>query len=69
MWFLTSAVAGFLGATVASYTALPELVKPGVESLFIYTDVFGSIGVVALFISLLMWLLAPVLSRYIKLST
>jgi len=69
MWFLTSAVAGFLGATVASYTALPELVKPGVESLIIYTDVFGSIGVVALFISLLMWLLAPVLSRYIKLST
>lgn len=68
MWFLTSAVAGFLGATVASYTALPELVKPGVESLIIYTDVFGSIGVVALFISLLMWLLAPVLSRYIKLS-
>jgi len=69
MWFLTSAVAGFLGATVASYTALPELVKPGVDSLIIYTDVFGSIGVVALFISLLMWLLAPVLSRYIKLST
>ncbi len=66
MWFLTSAVAGFLGATVASYTALPENIKPGVESLLIYTNVFACIGIVTLIISVLMWLLSPRLSRYIS---
>jgi POT family proton-dependent oligopeptide transporter len=65
MWFLTSAIAGFVGATVASYTALPQHVKPGVESLMIYTNVFAYIGIVTLLIALFMWLLSPLLSRYI----
>ena len=69
MWFLTSAVAGFIGASVASYTALPEHIKPGVESLMIYTEVFAYIGVVTLVIALFMWLLAPFLSRYIAFKT
>lgn len=68
IWFLTSAVAGFIGASVASYTALPEHIKPGVESLMIYTEVFAYIGVVTLVIALLMWLLAPFLSRYIAIK-
>ncbi|KTC91694.1 oligopeptide:H+ symporter [Fluoribacter dumoffii] len=65
MWFLTSAIAGFIGATVASYTALPEHIKPGVESLMIYTHVFAVIGIVTLIIAFCMWLLSPRLSRYI----
>ncbi|BCA96955.1 MFS transporter [Legionella antarctica] len=69
MWFLTSAVAGFIGATVASYTALPTNIKPGVESLLIYTDVFAWIGIVTLIIALCMWLLSPRLSRYICSNT
>jgi POT family proton-dependent oligopeptide transporter len=66
MWFLTSAVAGFVGATVASYTALPKHIQPGVESLMIYTDVFACIGIVTLIIALCMWLLSPRLSRYVS---
>lgn len=66
MWFLTSSISGFIGATVASYTALPETIKPGVESLMIYTNVFACIGIVTLVISLFMWLLAPYLSRFIE---
>ncbi|MFI4918224.1 MAG: oligopeptide:H+ symporter [Legionellales bacterium] len=65
MWFLTSAVAGFIGARVASYTALPEQVKPGIESLMIYTDAFACIGLVTLLIAIMMWLVSPCLSRYI----
>ncbi len=65
MWFLSSALAGFSGAWVASYTALPEQIKPGIESLMVYTGVFGFIGVVTLSIAGLMWLLSPRLSRYI----
>lgn len=66
MWFLTSSVAGFLGATVASFTALPENIQPGIDSLMIYTNVFACIGIVTLVISILMWLLSPRLSRYIS---
>ncbi|KTD42601.1 oligopeptide:H+ symporter [Legionella parisiensis] len=68
MWFLTSAIAGFIGATVASYTALPEQIKPGVGSLMIYTHVFACIGIVTLIIALFMWLLSPRLSRYIAIK-
>lgn len=68
MWFLTSAIAGFIGASVASYTALPQDIKPGVESLIIYTNVFACIGIVTLIISLLMWFLSPRLSRYITIN-
>lgn len=65
MWFLTSSIAGFIGAKVASYTALPAHIKPGVESLMIYTDVFACIGLATLFIAVLMWVLAPRLNYYI----
>ncbi|WP_181874816.1 hypothetical protein [Legionella feeleii] len=65
-WFLTSSIAGFVGASVASLTALPANVKPGMESLAIYTKVFAYIGLVTLGIGGLMWLGAAFLSRYIK---
>ena len=29
IWYLTTAISGFFGATVASYTALPINIKPG----------------------------------------
>jgi POT family proton-dependent oligopeptide transporter len=66
MWFLCTAVAGFLGATVASYTSLPEHLRFGMESLNRYTLVFGWIGLVILGISALMWLSAPMFQRWIK---
>ncbi len=69
MWFLTSAIAGFLGAAVASYTSLPTNIQPGVQSLLIYTDVFAWIGIVTLIIAVCMWLLSPRLSRYISTNT
>jgi len=63
MWFLTTSVAGFLGASVASYTALPRNLEPGITSLMIYTKVFACIGLVALVVALLLWLVSPWLSR------
>lgn len=65
MWFLTSAIAGFIGATVASYASLPKHIKPGIESLTIYTNVFAWIGIITLLIAVCMWLLSPRLNRYI----
>ena len=66
MWFLMIASSGFLSAKVASYTALPQSLHGGVESLLIYTEVFARIGCVALGIGVLMWLLARSLSRYVS---
>lgn len=63
MWFLTTSVAGFIGASVATYTALPQHIQSGVESLFIYTRVFAYIGLITLAISVCMWVLSPCLSR------
>lgn len=67
-WFLTSAVAGFTGASVASYTAVPGTVQPGFESLMVYTQVFGCIGLAALLVALLMWRLSPPLNRLLERS-
>ncbi len=63
MWFLTSAMAGFIGATVASFTALPTHIEPGVESLMIYTQVFAYIGLASLVLSLVLWTISPYLTR------
>lgn len=66
MWFLTSSIAGFIGASVASLTAMPANIQPGIESLMIYTHVFAWIGLVTLCIGVFMWLIASRLSFYIK---
>lgn len=68
MWFLTSSVAGFIGARVASYTSLPHNLQPGVESLLIYTHVFACIGVVTLGVAMVVWLISPQLSRLMKIK-
>ena len=65
MWFLTIALSGFFGAKVASYTALPQSLHAGIESLVVYTGVFARIGLVTLGIGLLMWFLAKPLNRFI----
>ena len=62
MWFLSSSVSGFIGASVASFTALPRNLHPGIESLLIYTDVFLYIGLITLAIALLLWFISPRLS-------
>ena len=63
MWYLTTAVAGFIGASVASLTALPKNVQPGLESLMIYSQVFAYIGLASLGLALLLWIISPGLTR------
>lgn len=65
MWLLTTGIAGFLGATVASWTAFPSNIEAGIPSLMIYTRVFGYIGIVTLLIAGVMWVTSARLSLYI----
>ncbi|HVT63424.1 MAG TPA: oligopeptide:H+ symporter, partial [Legionellaceae bacterium] len=66
VWFLTSSVAGFTGAAVASLTALPKGMAPGLDSLGIYTHVFLEIGIATFIAGCMMGLLAPYLTRLMK---
>lgn len=66
MWFLTSSVAGFTGAWVASYTALPQSGLPGIESLLIYTTTFAKIGIFTLLVALILWCSASGLNRLMR---
>ncbi|MCX7116178.1 MAG: oligopeptide:H+ symporter [Gammaproteobacteria bacterium] len=58
MWFLTIAIASFLGAFVASFTTLSHPIHTELESLTAFTHVFGYIGIVSISISAMMWLVA-----------
>lgn len=66
MWFLTSAVAGFTGAAVASVAAFPSDIAPGVHSLMLYSKLFGWIGLSTFLLSALMFILAPILTRHMR---
>lgn len=62
MWFLSSSIAGFTGAYVASLTR-PQDVAIGAASLHVYGHVFLEIGLYTLAISLVMWMMAPKLHK------
>lgn len=68
-WFLTTAIAGILGASVASYMAVPAGMHSATDSLQIYTSVFARIGVVTLGCAALMWLVAKPLGGYLPKAT
>lgn len=44
MWFLTQAAAFLLGGYVATFTAVPDNITDPLETLPVYTNVFGKIS-------------------------
>ena len=64
VWFLTSMLAGPLGAWVGAMTVPSEATHLStIASMQLYSHVFLRIGLVTLFAALLMWLMRPVLIR------
>ncbi|WP_269117612.1 dipeptide/tripeptide permease DtpA [Vibrio cincinnatiensis] len=63
MWFLTSATAAVVAGWVASLTSVPEQMTTTQESLTIYGDVFGKIGYVTAGITVITFLIAPMLTK------
>ncbi|MGY0160893.1 dipeptide/tripeptide permease DtpB [Edwardsiella tarda] len=63
MWFLTQAAAFLLGGYVATFTAVPDGITDPLQTLSIYTSVFGKIGIATLIIALIMAALVPWLKR------
>ncbi|WP_119344590.1 oligopeptide:H+ symporter [Facilibium subflavum] len=67
IWFLTSMLAGPIGAFVGNLTSPPSgVTMTTMESLYTYTGVFAEIGLVTLGIAVLMWLSRPFLNKYIN---
>ncbi|MCK3177169.1 dipeptide/tripeptide permease DtpB [Escherichia coli] len=65
MWFLTQAAAFLLGGYVATFTAVPDNITDPLETLPVYTNVFGKIGLVTLGVAVVMLLMVPWLKRMI----
>ncbi|WP_279485967.1 dipeptide/tripeptide permease DtpB [Aeromonas veronii] len=63
MWFLTQAMASLLGGYVATFTAVPQGMTDPLQTLPIYTGVFGKIGMATLLIAVVMGLMVPWLNR------
>jgi len=67
IWFLSSMIAGPISATIGKLTTVDNGVSlTTVESLNIYTSVFGTIGLITFVIAILMWILNPLLNKYIS---
>jgi len=69
MWFLASSYGQYLAGLIGSLMAIPTdtgtLSSPA-ESLPVYTDVFGKIAMVAASCGLLLFLLSPILKKWMK---
>jgi POT family proton-dependent oligopeptide transporter len=63
MWFLTSAVSGFTGAKIASLTSVPQTAVSNEASLMGFAYIFGWIAITTIVISIIMFLLAPILRK------
>lgn len=63
MWFLTQAAAFLLGGYVATLTAVPAGIHDPLQTLPIYTGVFGKIGIATLIVTLVMAAMVPWLNR------
>lgn len=67
IWFLTTMLAGPIGAWVGGMTAPAKgVVLDTTQSLIIYTHVFGEVGLVTLIIAIMMWISRPFLNKYIE---
>src|SRR5690606_24925223 len=69
-WFLATAFSNFLAGLIAQLTGVHEegsgaqVIPPPTETVHLYGDVFGQIGVVAIVSALICLALSPLLRRW-----
>ncbi len=73
-WFLATAFSQYLAAIIAQFTGVTieeggeTVIPPPNETLPVYTDVFGKVGVAAVVAALVCFALSPVLKRWMHLD-
>ncbi|PHM35831.1 dipeptide/tripeptide permease DtpB [Xenorhabdus innexi] len=66
MWFLAQAGASILAGYIAAFTAAPEGFTDPLQTLPIYTNVFGKIGAATFIVAVIMAFMVPWLNRIMK---
>ncbi|MCF6767258.1 oligopeptide:H+ symporter [Thiotrichales bacterium 19S11-10] len=65
IWFLTSMLAGPIGAWVGNMTQpVGDDILTPIESMSVYSNAFGEIGLATAIIAMIMWAIRPILNRY-----
>lgn len=65
IWFLTSMLSGPIGAWVGNMTQpVGSETLTAVESISIYSNAFGEIGLATAIVAVIMWAMRPLLNRY-----
>ncbi len=76
-WFLATAVSQYVAGQIAALTGVPQtegadgvgtVIPPPTETLGLYADVFGRIALWAVGAGAVCWLLAPLLTRWMRQS-
>jgi POT family proton-dependent oligopeptide transporter len=68
-WFLATAFSGYLAGWIAQFTGVsgegdgPQVIPPPIDTVHIYGDVFGQIGVIAIVSALFCFAISPMLRR------
>jgi len=69
-WFLATAFSGYLAGWIAQFTGVsgaadgPQVIPPPVETVDLYGDVFGQIGIIAIVSALFCFAISPILKRW-----
>ncbi len=73
-WFLATAFSQYLAAIIAQFTGVTiekggeTVIPPPNETLPVYTDVFGKVGIAAVVAALICFALSPILKRWMHLD-
>jgi POT family proton-dependent oligopeptide transporter len=69
-WFLATAISQFIAGKIAALTGVSQegaeelLIPPPVETVHVYGDVFGWIGVAAMIAAAILFVMSPLLNRW-----
>jgi POT family proton-dependent oligopeptide transporter len=70
IWFLSSSLAGYVSGLIAGLMSVPtgivDIQNKRAASLEIYSSNFETLGMLALVVSLFLFLISPIVSKYMK---
>jgi POT family proton-dependent oligopeptide transporter len=70
IWFLSSSLAGYVSGLIAGLMSIPtdivDIQNKRAVSLEIYSSNFETLGMLALVVSLFLFLISPIVSKYMK---
>ena len=70
IWFLSSSLAGYVSGLIAGLMSIPtdivDMQNKSAASLKIYSSNFETLGILALVVSFFLFLISPIVSKYMK---